>query len=178
MDLFCTTDATPNVKSVKRHLLEYYSLLQITHLTNSVLSNLPLPRTLDPNHPTPLPSRLLTLSVLVRDSIAALARLPFFLFPLIVHLPVYLMGRVGASLADDEEETRAQNKVVFGLLFSLMIYPAAFFFLWALFSYTSVGALLAASVVWLFAVYHNKLINGQLVFLVHSFPDVLNLVDS
>jgi glycerol-3-phosphate O-acyltransferase / dihydroxyacetone phosphate acyltransferase len=76
------------------------------------------------------------------------------------------MGRVGARLADDEEETRAQNKVVFGLLFSLMIYPAAFFFLWALFWYTSVGALLAASIVWLFAVYHNKLINGQLVIFV------------
>jgi glycerol-3-phosphate O-acyltransferase / dihydroxyacetone phosphate acyltransferase len=166
VDLFCTIDATPNFKSVKRHLLEYYSLLQVTHLTNSVLSNLPLPRTLDPNHPTPLPSRLLTLSILVRDSVAALARLPFFLFPLIVHLPVYLIGRLGARLADDEEETRAQNKVVFGLLLSLMIYPGAFFFLWALFWYTSVGALIAASMVWLFAVYHNKLINGELILFV------------
>jgi glycerol-3-phosphate O-acyltransferase/dihydroxyacetone phosphate acyltransferase len=161
VDLFCTTDATPNYSSVKRCLLEYYSLLQRTQLSNSVLSNLPLPRTLDPSHPTPLPSRLFTLSILIRDSLTSLSRLPFFLFPLIVHLPVYIVGRLGARLVDDEEETLAQNKVLFGLLFSLMIYPAIFYFLWAFLWYTPIGALLAAGIVWLFAIYHNKLINGE-----------------
>jgi glycerol-3-phosphate O-acyltransferase/dihydroxyacetone phosphate acyltransferase len=98
----------------------------------------------------------------VRDSISSLARLPFFLFPLIVHIPVYVMGRLGAQLVEDEEETQAQNKVVIGLLLLLLIYPAAFFFLWALFLYTPTGALLAGLTVYLFAVYHNKMINGQL----------------
>ncbi|KAI3604698.1 glycerol-3-phosphate o-acyltransferase [Moniliophthora roreri] len=161
VDLFSTPDATPNIISVKRHLLEYYSLLQSTNLTNSVLSSLPLPRLLDPNTSTPLPSRLYTLVIFVSDTVSSLARLPFFVFPLIVHLPVYIMGRFGARLVEDEEETQAQNKVVFGLLSMFMIYPAAFFFLWALFWYTPVGALLAALTCYLFAIYHNRMIDGN-----------------
>lgn len=161
--MFSTPDATSNLNSVKGHLLEYYSLLQSSHLTNSVLSSLPLPCTLDPNTPTTVPSRLLTLLILIRDSLSALVGLPFFLFPLIVHMPVYIMGRMGARLVEDEEETQAQNKVVFGLLSLLLIYPAAFFFLWALFWYTPIGALLAAATVYLFAMYHIWTIDGELL---------------
>lgn len=164
VDLFSTTGVTPNFNSVKRNLLEYYSLLQTTELTNSVLSSLPLPRTLDPDHPTPLPGRIRTLVFLVRDSMSSLARLPFFVFPLIVHMPIYIMGRLGAQLVEHEEETQAQNKVVIGLLFLLMIYPLTFWLLWALFSYSSTGAVLAAVTVWMFAVYHTKMINGQSFF--------------
>ncbi|KAG7098271.1 hypothetical protein E1B28_000233 [Marasmius oreades] len=161
VDLFATPDVTPNIVSVKRNLLEYYSLLQSTNLTNSVFSALPLPRSLDPNIPTPLPSRLYTLLIFIRDTLSALVRLPFFLFPLIVHLPVYIMGRLGARLVQDEEETQAQNKVVFGLLSMLMIYPATFFFLWALFWYTPIGAFLAAATLYLFAIYHDRMINDN-----------------
>ncbi|RDB16781.1 Glycerol-3-phosphate O-acyltransferase 2 [Hypsizygus marmoreus] len=161
VDLFSTPNASPNFNSVRRNLLEYYSLLQSSNLTNTVLSSLPLPRSLDPNTPATVPSRLFTLLILIRDSIFALIRLPFFLFPLIVHAPVYAMGRVGARLVKDEEETQAQNKVVFGLLASMLIYPAAFFFLWALFWYTSAGALLAAVILYMFATYHNRLIDAN-----------------
>ncbi|KAG1751287.1 uncharacterized protein EDB91DRAFT_1104513 [Suillus paluster] len=162
VDLFSTTDATANFSTVRRHLLGYYSLLQSTNLTNSVLSSLPLPPTLSPSHPTPLPSRLLTLSVLIRDTLSVLIRLPFFLFPLLLHAPVYIMGRIGARLVEHEEETQAQNKAVFGLLSCMMIYPAMFWALWAMFWYTGTGALVAAFTVWAFAYYHNRLINGTL----------------
>ncbi len=121
---------------------------------------MPLPRSLDPNVSTPLPSRLITLLILLRDTLACLARLPFFLFPVVVHLPVYVMGRLGARLVEDEEETQAQNKIVFGLLSMMMVYPAAFFFLWAFLWYSSAGALAAAVIVYLFARYHNTLIDG------------------
>ncbi|KAK0225417.1 hypothetical protein IW262DRAFT_1479862 [Armillaria fumosa] len=161
VDLFSTTDATPNFVSAKRNLLEYYSLLQSANLTNSVLSRMPLPRSLDPNVPTPLPSRLITLLILLRDTLACLARLPFFLFPVVVHLPVYVMGRLGARLVEDEEETQAQNKIVFGLFSMMMVYPAAFFFLWAFLWYSSAGALAAAVIVYLFARYHNTLIDDN-----------------
>jgi len=97
----------------------------------------------------------------MRDSVSSLARLPFFFLPLLVYLPVYVMGRIGARLVEDEEETQAQNKVAFGLISMFMIYPASFFFLWALFWYSSVGALAAAVTVYLFAVYHNRMINGM-----------------
>ncbi|PPQ68204.1 hypothetical protein CVT25_015036 [Psilocybe cyanescens] len=162
VDLFSSPDITPNFKAAKRRLLEYYSLLQSSHLSNSVLSSLPLPRSLDPNTPATVPSRLYTLLILIRDSIAALIQLPFFFIPLLVHSPVYIMGRVGAKLVENEEETQAQNKVAFGLLSLLLIYPAAFFFLWAMFWYTSLGALLAATLVYLFAVYHVRMIDGKL----------------
>ena len=71
------------------------------------------------------------------------------------------MGRIGAKLVESEEETQAQNKLAFGLISLLLIYPALFFFLWALFWYTGLGALLSAFMVYLFAVYHNKIIDGK-----------------
>jgi hypothetical protein len=163
VDLFSTMDATANFPTVRRHLLGYYSLLQSTNLTNSVLSSLPLPPMLSPSHPTPLPSRLLTLSVLIRDTLVALTRLPFFVIPLLLHTPVYVMGRIGARLVEHEEETQAQNKAVFGLLSCMMIYPATFWALWAMLWYTGTGALVAAFTVWAFAYYHNRLINGTYI---------------
>jgi glycerol-3-phosphate O-acyltransferase/dihydroxyacetone phosphate acyltransferase len=161
VDLFSTPDVTPNQRALRRSLLEYYSLLQSAQLTNSVLSSLPLPRTLDPHQPIDLPSRLYTLLVLVRDSLASLIRLPFFFLPLIVHFPAYVMARLGARLAIDEEETQAQNKVLFGMFLLILIYPTAFLVMWAFLWFTPIGAILSATLVWLFAVYHNKLINGE-----------------
>lgn len=160
VDLFCTPDLVPNSTSIKRHLLTYYSLLQSTHLTNSVLSSLPLPDTLDPLRPIPLPSRLFTLSLLIRDTLALLIGLPFFIGPLLIHVPAYVFARVGARLAKDEEETQAQNKVVFGLLLLLLIYQTTFFFCWAVLRYTPLGALASLALVVLVHSYHTKLING------------------
>lgn len=167
VDLFSTPDLVPNINAIRRHLLTYYSLLQSSHLTNSVLASLPLPATLNPRQPVPLPSRLLTLSILIRDTIALILPLPFSIIPLMLHAPVYVMGRYGARLAEDEEETQAQNKVVFGFLLLLMIYPAAFFFFWAFLWYTPVGALISLSLVVLFNMYHNRLINRK--SLPHSY---------
>ncbi|KAI6166021.1 hypothetical protein EDD17DRAFT_116503 [Pisolithus thermaeus] len=165
VDLLSTKDATVNYKSVRRHLLEYYSLLQSTHLTNSVLASLHLPATLSPTRPTPLPSRLFTLSILIRDTLAVLIRLPIFFLPLLLHLPVYIIGRRAARLSEHEEETQAQNKVVFSLLLLLLIYPATFWILWAVLSYSSTGALVAALTVWAFAYYHTRLVNDNYVHL-------------
>ncbi len=161
VDLFSTPDLVPNINSIRRHLLTYYSLLESTHLTNAVLSSLPLPATLDPRQAVPLPSRLLTLSILIRDTIALMVYLPFSVLPLVLHTPAYVMGRFGAHLAEEEEETQAQNKVVFGLLLLLMVYSTAFFFVWAFLWYTPVGALVALSFVSLLAMYHNRLINSE-----------------
>jgi len=148
-------------KRHKRYLLEYYSLLQSSQLTNSVLSSLPLPRSLDPKHSTTIPSRLYTLLILVRDTVPVVIQLPFFFLPLLVHIPVYIMGRVGAKLVEAEEETQAQNKVAFGLVSLLLIYPAIFFFLWALFFYTPLGAVSAGFLVYMLAVYHTRMIDGE-----------------
>ena len=43
-----------------------------------------------------------------------------------MHTPVYVMGSLGAKLAESEEETQAQNKVAL-LVSLLLIYSATFF---------------------------------------------------
>jgi membrane protein insertase Oxa1/YidC/SpoIIIJ len=116
---------------------------------------------LDPKAPAPLPSRLYTILILFRDSISVLARLPFFFIPLVVHIPAYAMARYGAKLAEDEEETQAQNKVAFGLIALFFVYSIAFFSLWALFMYSPMGALVSSVTVYLFAIYHNRMIDGK-----------------
>ena len=111
VDLFSPPSPSSELERVKQDLLSYYSLLESSKLTNSALSQLPLPRSLDPSVPAPLSLRISTLWVLVKDSVSCALRLPFFLLPLLAHLPAYVMGRFGASLVEDEEETQAQNKV-------------------------------------------------------------------
>jgi glycerol-3-phosphate O-acyltransferase/dihydroxyacetone phosphate acyltransferase len=92
--------------------------------------------------------------------LAAIIGLPFFFLPLLVHIPAYIMGKIGAKLVEEEEETQAQNKVAFGLISLLFIYTSGFFFLWALFWYTPLGALLSGFLVYLFAAYHTQMIDG------------------
>ena len=179
VDLFLTPDLNPKFHSMKRHLLTYYSLLESSHLTNSALSSLPLPLALDPHRPVPLPSRLRTLSWLVAETISMAVRLPLFVVPLIVHAPAYAVSRYGAKLAEDEEETQAQNKVVFALLLLMLMYGMIGVFVWAMLWYTPVGALLAAGFVFLFARYHTTLINGayqHLLLLLHKASDILQSI--
>ncbi len=108
--------------------------------------------------------------MLVAESLSMLVRLPLFIVPLLVHAPVYFVGRLGAKLVEDEEETQAQNKVVFGLLLLILMYGSIGVFLWAMLWYTPAGALLAAGFVFLFAKYHNTLINGK-SFVPSHYPD-------
>jgi len=61
------------------------------------------------------------------------------------------MGQLGARLVVDEEETQAQNKVLFGMFLLMLIYPTAFVVMWAFLWFTPVGAILSATLVWLIA---------------------------
>lgn len=90
-----------------------------------------------------------------------LVRLPFFAIPLLAHAPAYAVGYWGASLVEDEEETQAQNKVVFALLLLVLVYGSMGVFVWAVLGYAPVGALLATAFVTLFARYHNSMINCE-----------------
>lgn len=71
------------------------------------------------------------------------------------------MSRVGARLVQDEEETQAQNKIIFALLLLLAIYPAMFLFLWALFWLTPIGAVIALAMSYAFVVYHVKIVDDN-----------------
>lgn len=109
--MFSAPNSSPAFESTKQALLAYHSLLESAKLSHEALTDLPLPRSLDPSVETPLPSRLSTLAVLLKDTLATTIRLPFFVLPLIVHIPAYALGRTLARMVEEEEETQAQMKV-------------------------------------------------------------------
>ncbi|KAI0088066.1 hypothetical protein BDY19DRAFT_207376 [Irpex rosettiformis] len=162
IDLFSTAGVTPTFNSIKRKLLAYYSLLEESHLSNSALSTLPLPDTLDPRRTVTVPSRLRTLAVLIGQTLAVAARLPFFALPLIIHLPAYYVARRGGKMVEHEEETQAQNQVVFGLMLTFLIYSILAIIVWASLSYTALGALVGLGLIYGIAWYHNSLIDDTL----------------
>lgn len=142
-------------------MIAYESALKARHFTNSSLNALPLPRILDPQTPATPPDRLRTLWALTSTTISSILYLPFFILPLMTHLPIYTIGKfTQIYLNNSEPEAFAQNKIVFSLLVLIVfIYPTMFFFTWALFLFTPIGFLLAGAWTVLFSVYHTKLVD-------------------
>jgi glycerol-3-phosphate O-acyltransferase / dihydroxyacetone phosphate acyltransferase len=159
IDLFSTAALGPDYVALKQALLSYDSLLQSSRFTNADLAFLPLSSDLDPLKDIPTPTRLMTLSLLIRDTLILAIRFPFFLLPALIHVPIYLVGRFGGKLATDEEETQAQNKMVLGLLLSAIVNGSLFAILWTFFRRTAIGAIVAALTIWATFVYHRKMID-------------------
>lgn len=151
-------DKTHKLKTVERRLLEYNSLLKSSHLTNSMLCKLALPESVEAKA---VASRLYTILILVRDLISMMVHLPLFIVPLMIHIPTYVLAWYGGKLAEDEEEVQGQNKVVLGLMASILTYSTVFFVLWRFMMYTAAGALLSGGMVYLFGKYHRKMIDGE-----------------
>ena len=160
MDLFASADTDPQLGSLRALLLEYRTCLRATNLSHYTLAGVPLPDTLDPSIPHPLPNRFRVVFSLFIDTCASLIRLPFFILPLLVHLPIYLISKYSLRFSDLEEDA-AQNKIVLGLILAVLTYPILFITAWFLLFTTPVGGVLAAGFVWLFAVYHNTLIDDN-----------------
>ena len=66
-----------------------------------------------------------------------------------------------AQGVEDEEETQAQNKLLFGLLLTLIAYGSLFAILWAIMSKTVFGALVAALTVYAVSIYHRHLVDDN-----------------
>ncbi|GAA5979363.1 hypothetical protein JCM11641_005013 [Rhodosporidiobolus odoratus] len=162
IDLFAAPTASPTLRRLKTLLVTYRDSLQTTALTHLSLSSLPLPATLDPSVPHPTPTRMRVFGSLLLSTFSCLIRLPFFLLPLLVHLPVYLFARYASSGALEEDQ--AQNKVAVGLVFALGTY-ATFFAVSCALLWTSIplgGGLLVALIgTVIFVVYHNRLIDDN-----------------
>ena len=162
VDLF-NTKGNARITALKTTLVNYHRLLTSSRLTNAGLADLPLPQTLDPKVPLAVPSRLSALLILIKDSLACLIRLPFFVVPLLVHLPVYMVGNYAGRLVEDELETQAQTKIALSLVISFFIYPVIFVMLWLLFKPAALGALLLVGGFWLLGNYHQKLIDDNYI---------------
>ncbi|ORX40536.1 hypothetical protein BD324DRAFT_6506 [Kockovaella imperatae] len=158
VDLFTTT-SNERISNLRSLLVNYHRLLASSRLTNAALTDLPLPQTLDPTRKVALPSRFSTLWLLVKDTIISLFHLPFFLIPLIVNFPTYVVGTLGARMVEDELETQAMMKMVFGILFSTISVPILFFIVWSIFRQVPLGAGIAAVIVWALQRYHYRLID-------------------
>jgi len=130
-----------------------------SRLSNAALVDLPLPKDLDPKRKIAMPSRFFPLWILVKDTIACLVRLPFFLIPMVLYSPVYVAGTLGARLAEDEQETQAQMKIALAILLSFLLYPVLFFTFWAVFRQVPLGAALAVGLIWLLKRYHSTLVD-------------------
>lgn len=156
-DLFATSDE--RIDKLKETLVAYRRLLFSSRLSNDGLTDLPLPLALDPSHDVPLPSRLRTLALLIKDTIVCLVQFPLFIIPFIAHVPIYTIGILGAGMAEDELETQAQMKVFLGCFFSIVWYPIIFFIFVRVFRAIPLGMALAAGAVWLLSKYHTALID-------------------
>jgi glycerol-3-phosphate O-acyltransferase/dihydroxyacetone phosphate acyltransferase len=158
VDLF-STSGNKSIDSLRSLLVTYHRLLTASRLSNQALVDIPLPRDLDPKRKLSLPNRFLPLWLLIKDSLASLIRLPFFLFPLITHIPIYIVGILGARLVEDEMETQAQMKIALGLVLSFLTYPVLFFTFWAIFRQVPLGFAIAAGAVFAMGRYHSALID-------------------
>lgn len=94
---------------------------------------------------------------------SSLIRLPFFLLPLIIHLPIYIITKSSLRLSDFEEEF-AQNKIALGLALAALTYLGLFSVAWWILFLVPFGSLIAAAAVWLVAIYHVRLIDDQCKF--------------
>lgn len=155
-------DAKPDSKkaALQALLLAYHHSLRLTHLTHYSLTGVPLPAALDPSIPHTLPTRFRVAFSLLFSASASLIRLPLFIVPLIVHLPIYLITKYSLRLSRMEED-HAQFKIALGLIFAILTYPTLFVFSWFVLFLTPIGGILALGFVWLFAVYHNTMIDDN-----------------
>jgi hypothetical protein len=147
--------------SARKTLIAYENLLREQHFTGASLNALPMPSILDPQTVARPPDRLRTLWALIRATFSSVLFLPFFILPLLAHLPIYIIGKITqVYLNNDEPEAFAQNKIVFSLLVLIVfIFPITFFFTWAVFLFTPIGFLLALGWTVLFSIYHTKLVD-------------------
>ncbi|GAA6063596.1 hypothetical protein JCM10212_000990 [Sporobolomyces blumeae] len=162
IDLFAAPSASPALRRLKRLLNAYRDTLAASSLAHLSLTALPLPATLDPSVPSPLPTRARVLSSILLSTLGCLLRLPFFLLPLIVHLPIYLFTRYASSGALEEDQ--AQKKVAIGLVVSLGMY-AGFFgvacaLLWVSLPY-GIAIIVALAGTVAFVAYHNRLVDNN-----------------
>ncbi|GAA5923090.1 hypothetical protein JCM3775_007434 [Rhodotorula graminis] len=162
VDLFASPKPSRSLRRLGRLLNAYRDALHSTGLSHLSLSSLPLPATLDPDVPHPPPTRFRVLGSVLLSTLSCLVRLPFFLLPLVVHLPVYTFARYASSGALEEDQ--AQNKVAIGLVLALATYAALFGVVCALLwtSITWGGAIVVALVGTIaFVAYHNRLVDAN-----------------
>lgn len=141
-------------------LLAYRGALLQTHLSHFGLSGVSLPDSLDPSVPFPMPGRVKVAGHLLKSTLASSVRLPLFVLPLLVHLPIYVVGAFSVRMAELEED-RAQVKIALGLVLAMGTYVALFSLACVGLALVPLGFVLAAIAVLCFWLYHQRLIDDN-----------------
>lgn len=95
--------------------MQLRKLLQQTSLSSTSLGRRSLPRKLDPDTKVELPRRINTLWNLFKDTIVCLTQLPFFLVPMLFHLPMYIAAKMTMTLlnSDDVESFARESSTAY-----------------------------------------------------------------
>ncbi|KAK0481004.1 hypothetical protein EDD18DRAFT_1363605 [Armillaria luteobubalina] len=73
-----------NIQNMKQILVEYYIMLQLMNLMDSIISSLPIPWSLDPNVPGSPIHRILALLALLTSTILSLIHVPPYCLSLVI----------------------------------------------------------------------------------------------
>ncbi|GAA97148.1 uncharacterized protein L969DRAFT_43947 [Mixia osmundae IAM 14324] len=162
IDFLSAPKAAAKTSELKQILVDYDAALKKAGLSHNQLADYGLPSSLDPTRPIDTPTRVAALTQLVGSTLASLVRLPFFIPPLIFHLPVYTAGKLTLKYINSkEEESFAQNKVLICMIMLLVSYPVLFLLIWSIWLPSKVGAVLSFGLVWAFAHFHVAMIDDN-----------------
>ncbi|RIB18031.1 hypothetical protein C2G38_1926833, partial [Gigaspora rosea] len=147
---FFSNTTSEEVTTLKNLLIQYKTSLDALHLTNPDISRYE-------KHHLTLPWALYSfLCELFKFAI----QLPFFLPGLCFHWPIYVLGKVSVRF-EIYEESRAQNKIMLGLVWLIMAYTILFFVIWSILFFTPIGFIFSVASVIIFAWYHVALVDSH-----------------
>ncbi|KAK0488172.1 hypothetical protein EDD18DRAFT_1359859 [Armillaria luteobubalina] len=93
-----SSDMPSNIQNTKRILVEYFIMLRLTNLTDSIISSLPVPRSLDPDVPGSPIHRILALLALSTSTILSLIHVPPYCLSLVIRPSSFILTAVGSWL--------------------------------------------------------------------------------
>lgn len=97
---------------------------------------------------------------LLRISLKLLVELPLFLPGIIIHSPVYILGKAAESV-EKFTESVAQDKIALALGLLVPLYSTLFYLIWRWMDYSLGGFLLSAFLIPTFVRYHMALLDKR-----------------
>ncbi|KAJ1980484.1 hypothetical protein H4R35_001104 [Dimargaris xerosporica] len=151
-------DADPSVQKLRDRMLAYHHQLNELRLTDrDLVAYTQQRRNAEALPPTAslwtalVPAMGLPLAI---KALGLVLEIPLSLPALLIHLPIYALGKIGERW-EQYEESKAQTKIIATLLFALPTYSALLGFVWLYVCHgTLTGLVLSLAAIVLFASYH------------------------
>ncbi|SJL15209.1 uncharacterized protein ARMOST_18695 [Armillaria ostoyae] len=122
-----------NIQKTKQILLEYYVMLQLTHLTDPIISSLPIPWALDPDVSGSPIQRILALLALSTSTILSLIHVPPYCLSLVMQPSSFILTAVGSWLIGKPVPDRLRRRWYFLTMAYLILFCLpVIFHVWSL----------------------------------------------